>query len=47
MVAVRSRERGNPVAVVLAGGYALRHDHTVEIHCETVRAAKKVVGFGS
>ena len=35
-----------PVAVVLAGGYALRHDDTVEIHCGTVRAAKKVVGFG-
>ncbi len=35
-----------PVAVVLAGGYALRPDDTVEIHCGTLRAAKKVVGFG-
>ncbi len=33
-----------PVAVVLAGGYALRHDDTVEIHCGTVRAAKEVFG---
>ncbi len=33
-----------PVAVVLAGGYALRHDDTIEIHCGTVRAAKQVVG---
>ena len=31
-----------PVAVTLAGGYALNHDDTVEIHCNTVRAARKV-----
>ena len=29
-----------PVAVVLAGGYALRPDDTVEIHCGTVRVAR-------
>jgi acetoin utilization deacetylase AcuC-like enzyme len=28
-----------PVAVCLAGGYAVRTDDTVEIHCNTVRAA--------
>lgn len=33
------RERDTPVAVVLAGGYALVQDHTVEIHCATVREA--------
>ncbi|MGD2152684.1 MAG: histone deacetylase [Gemmatimonadales bacterium] len=32
-------EAGVPVAVMLAGGYARRFDDTVEIHCETVRAA--------
>ena len=32
---------GIPVAVALAGGYALRREDTVEIHCETVRAAKR------
>ncbi len=30
-----------PTAVVLAGGYARRFDDTVEIHCETVRAARR------
>jgi acetoin utilization deacetylase AcuC-like enzyme len=29
-----------PIAVVLAGGYARRQDDTVEIHCNTVRAAE-------
>ena len=28
-----------PVAAVLAGGYAVRQEDTVEIHCNTVRAA--------
>ena len=36
------RERGVPVAIVLAGGYAWRREDTVEIHCNTVRAAKSV-----
>jgi acetoin utilization deacetylase AcuC-like enzyme len=31
---------GAAVAVCLAGGYALRTDDTVEIHCNTVRAAR-------
>ena len=31
--------RGIGVAVTLAGGYAIRPDHTVEIHCGSVRAA--------
>lgn len=33
------REAGVPVAVTLAGGYALRLEDTVDIHAETVRAA--------
>lgn len=33
------REAGIPVAVTLAGGYARQQDDTVEIHCNTVRAA--------
>jgi acetoin utilization deacetylase AcuC-like enzyme len=36
------RAAGVPVAVVLAGGYALNPDDTVEIHCNTVRAAQTV-----
>ncbi len=32
---------GVPVAVTLAGGYALRTEDTVDIHCATVRAAKR------
>lgn len=31
---------GVPVGVTLAGGYALNPDDTVEIHCNTVRAAQ-------
>ena len=34
-----ARVSGVPLAVVLAGGYAIRQDDTVEIHCNTVRAA--------
>ncbi len=33
------KEAAVPVAVTLAGGYALRPEDTVEIHCGTVRAA--------
>lgn len=36
--------RGIPVAVTLAGGYALNPDDTVEIHCNTVRTARSAVG---
>lgn len=35
------RSAGVVVAVTLAGGYARRFDDTVEIHCETVRAARR------
>jgi acetoin utilization deacetylase AcuC-like enzyme len=34
-----ARAGGTPVAVALAGGYAARLEDTVEIHCQTVRAA--------
>ncbi len=36
-------EVGVPVAVTLAGGYAIQPDDTVEIHCNTVREAKRRV----
>ncbi len=35
------RAAGVAVAVTLAGGYARRFEDTVEIHCETVRAARR------
>jgi acetoin utilization deacetylase AcuC-like enzyme len=37
----RATEAGAAVAVCLAGGYAVRSEDTVEIHCNTVRAALK------
>ena len=36
-----SRDASIPVAVAFAGGYAARESDTVEIHCETVRAARR------
>jgi acetoin utilization deacetylase AcuC-like enzyme len=36
----RCRDAGVPVAVCLAGGYAIRLDDTVEIHCSTARVAR-------
>ncbi|HEX8719969.1 MAG TPA: histone deacetylase [Pyrinomonadaceae bacterium] len=36
------RRRGVPVATVMSGGYAADIDDTVEIHCNTVRAARAV-----
>ena len=36
----RATEAGAAVAVCLAGGYAVRPEDTVEIHCNTVRAAE-------
>ena len=36
------RERGVPVATVMSGGYASDIRDTVEIHCNTIRAAKAV-----
>lgn len=37
-----ARRHGIPVAVTLAGGYALKTDDTVEIHCSTARVASSV-----
>jgi acetoin utilization deacetylase AcuC-like enzyme len=36
------RARGVPVATVMSGGYAADIDDTVEIHCNTIRAAKVI-----
>ena len=36
------RARGVPVATVMSGGYAADINDTVEIHCNTLRAAKSV-----
>ncbi len=38
------RERGIPVFVTLAGGYAFKEEDTVTIHANTVIAAKEVFG---
>ncbi len=35
-------ERAVPIATVLAGGYAVRTNDTVEIHCNTVRQASQL-----
>jgi hypothetical protein len=40
MVYKRATEAGAAVAVCLAGGYAARPEDTVEVHCNTVRAAR-------
>ena len=42
IVCARVRAAGVPLAVTLAGGYAVNPDDTVEIHSNTVRAAKDV-----
>jgi acetoin utilization deacetylase AcuC-like enzyme len=39
-----ARARGIPVMVTFAGGYARNVDDTVTIHCNTVLAAKEVLG---
>ncbi len=36
------RARGVPVVTVMSGGYAADINDTVEIHCNTIRAARKV-----
>jgi acetoin utilization deacetylase AcuC-like enzyme len=36
------RERRAPVATVMSGGYAADINDTVELHCNTIRAAKSV-----
>ncbi|HEY9283594.1 MAG TPA: histone deacetylase, partial [Pyrinomonadaceae bacterium] len=38
------RARGVPVATVMSGGYAADSNDTVEIHCNTIRAARRVFG---
>jgi acetoin utilization deacetylase AcuC-like enzyme len=42
MVLRACRDRGLPVATVMSGGYAADINDTVEIHCNTIRAAKAV-----
>ncbi|HMF58289.1 MAG TPA: histone deacetylase [Pyrinomonadaceae bacterium] len=42
MVLAECRARGVPVATVMSGGYAADISDTVEIHCNTIRAARKV-----
>jgi hypothetical protein len=37
-----AKERGVPIMVTYAGGYARRVEDTVTIHCNTVLAAKEV-----
>ncbi len=41
MVLERLREAGVPTVVTLAGGYAMRQEDTVEIHCNTVRESQR------
>ncbi|HWP84359.1 MAG TPA: histone deacetylase [Terriglobia bacterium] len=43
VVMALARERGIPVAVTLAGGYARRVEDTVDIHVGTVRAARQIL----
>ena len=44
MVLRACRDRGVPVVTVMSGGYAADINDTVEIHCNTVRAARAVFG---
>ena len=37
-----AKERGVPIMITYAGGYARRVEDTVTIHCNTVLAAKEV-----
>ena len=37
-----AKERGVPIVTVMSGGYAEDINDTVEIHCNTIRAVKKV-----
>jgi len=43
LVFEQATSAGVAVAVCLAGGYAVRTDDTVEIHCNTVRAAREAL----
>jgi hypothetical protein len=38
------QKRQIPVAVTLGGGYAVNTGDTVDIHCNTALAAKRVLG---
>jgi len=42
MVLQFAREREVPIVTTMSGGYALDINDTVEIHCNTIRAVKKV-----
>jgi len=42
LVLSECRARGVPVATVMSGGYAADINDTVEIHCNTIRAAKAI-----
>jgi acetoin utilization deacetylase AcuC-like enzyme len=42
LVLEECRERGVPVVTVMSGGYAENIEDTVEIHCNTIRAARNV-----
>jgi acetoin utilization deacetylase AcuC-like enzyme len=44
LVLASCRARGMPVATVMSGGYASDINDTVEIHCNTIREAKKLSG---
>jgi hypothetical protein len=39
-----AKARGIPVMVTFAGGYAMKLEDTITIHCNTVIAAKEVFG---
>ena len=39
------RERGIPVAVTMAGGYARNVDDTVDIHCRSIQRAASLVNY--
>jgi acetoin utilization deacetylase AcuC-like enzyme len=42
LVLTACREQGVPVVTVMSGGYAAEIGDTVEIHCNTIRAVRKV-----
>ncbi len=42
LVLEECRARGVPVVTVMSGGYAENIQDTVEIHCNTIRAARNV-----
>ncbi len=42
MVLSFAKERETPIVTTMSGGYALDINDTVEIHCNTIRAVKKV-----